>query len=292
MAELLESRCNACRPKSFQCTPCYKNDVTVRKQMAAAKKVEREKQDPVRLFPADTAKAPEVLREDGQRYPPMPEPAPLTLFGVQVFPPPTNLFPPPSTPPSIAAPFLNAVANPFCAPTVSGPPTVPASSIAKKPSPKKPAATPKKPSKVSNPQYGRWVRNDGEKVVTTPESTPTGCKIKRPHNETDLDSDSDDSHTRAAHKSPDASSSSESDDESSVSDGTDDGSSKVALAKPKMPRITKEERTAVCEWIVQPRADGKMLNGRWVRNGGAKGVSMTATSSEVKTSGAYEALAK
>lgn len=268
MAELLESRCNACRPKSFQCTPCYKNDVTVRKQMAAAKKVEREKQDPVRLFPADTAKAPEVLREDGQRYPPMPEPAPLTLFGIQVFPPPTNLFPPPSTPPSIAAPFLNAVANPFCAPTVSGPPTVPASSIAKKPSPKKPAATPKKPSKVS------------------------GCKIKRPHNETDLDSDSDDSHTRAAHKSPDASSSSESDDESSVSDGTDDGSSKVALAKPKMPRITKEERTAVCEWIVQPRADGKMLNGRWVRNGGAKGVSMTATSSEVKTSGAYEALAK
>jgi len=35
-----------------------------------------------------------------------------------------------------------------------------------------------------------------------------------------------------------------------------------------------------------------MLNARWIRNGGTKGVSMTATSKEeVKTAGAYEALA-
>ena len=34
-----------------------------------------------------------------------------------------------------------------------------------------------------------------------------------------------------------------------------------------------------------------MLNGRWIRNGGAKGSTMTATSSEVKTSGAYDCLA-
>jgi hypothetical protein len=61
--------------------------------------------------------------------------------------------------------------------------------------------------------------------------------------------------------------------------------------KKKMPRITKEERLCVCDWIQKLRKDQKMLNGRWIRNGGAKGQTMTATSSEVKTSGAYEALA-
>ena len=60
---------------------------------------------------------------------------------------------------------------------------------------------------------------------------------------------------------------------------------------PKMRRITKEERACVCAWIVKERKDGKMLNGRWIRNGGAKGATMTATSAEVKTSGAYESLA-
>jgi hypothetical protein len=61
--------------------------------------------------------------------------------------------------------------------------------------------------------------------------------------------------------------------------------------KKKMPRISKEERLCVCDWIRKLRKDQKMLNGRWIRNGGAKGQTMTATSSEVKTSGAHEALA-
>ena len=66
---------------------------------------------------------------------------------------------------------------------------------------------------------------------------------------------------------------------------------KTSDKKKKMPRISKEERECVCDWIRKLRKDGKMLNGRWVRNGGAKGSTMMATSSEVKTSGAYEALA-
>jgi hypothetical protein len=69
------------------------------------------------------------------------------------------------------------------------------------------------------------------------------------------------------------------------------GSAKKETTKQKMARITKEERQGVCEWIMKVRKDGKMLNGRWIRNGGAKGATMTATSSEVKTSGAYESLA-
>jgi hypothetical protein len=61
--------------------------------------------------------------------------------------------------------------------------------------------------------------------------------------------------------------------------------------KPKMSRITNDERAVVCIWIFKTRSDGRMTNGRWIRNGGAKGSSMTATSGEVKTSGAHDALA-
>jgi hypothetical protein len=77
------------------------------------------------------------------------------------------------------------------------------------------------------------------------------------------------------------------DESSTSSDSTD----KDGAKKKKMPRITNEERSTVCVWIAKPRQDGSMLNGRWIRNGGAKHQSMTATSGQVKTSGAYDALA-
>jgi hypothetical protein len=85
----------------------------------------------------------------------------------------------------------------------------------------------------------------------------------------------------------------ESADSSSSQTGEDDEDTKrkEEVKKKKLRRITKEEQVCVCDWISKPRKDGKMLNGRWVRNGGAKGSTMTATSSEVKTSGAFEALA-
>ena len=81
---------------------------------------------------------------------------------------------------------------------------------------------------------------------------------------------------------------------SASSDGSStssDSSDKDGAKKKKMPRITNDERSAVCVWIAKPRHDGSMLNGRWIRNGGAKHQSMTATSGQVKTSGAYDALA-
>ena len=79
---------------------------------------------------------------------------------------------------------------------------------------------------------------------------------------------------------------------SSASDSSDnDDKPKKTIAKKKMPRITNEERAAVCVWIQKTRSDGQMLCGRWIRNGGAKRSTMTATSGEVKTSGAYDALA-
>ena len=281
--------------------------------MNALKKQERENQAPLRLFadpaaleayppmpaPAPLTIAPlafnplafnkafnqahAFLREDGLPYPPMPAPAPLTINGVQVFPSDSPPF-------SIASPFLNPTpfsgVNPFAeqsaTPTGSAPLIGKKLPAAKASTPK--ASTPKKPAATKQP--------------ATPKSTPgaplatvaVGCN--RQHNEFDMKSDSDDSHARACYKEDDAPSSTDSDDEESDSSSvtsTEDVAKKEA-GKPKMPRITKEERTSVCEWIVKPRADGKMLNGRWIRNGGAKGASMTATSSEVKTSGAYEAL--
>ncbi len=60
---------------------------------------------------------------------------------------------------------------------------------------------------------------------------------------------------------------------------------------PKMAKITVAERTNVMEWLQKLRKDKKMDNGRWIRNGGAHGATMTATSGEVRTSGAYVALA-
>jgi hypothetical protein len=84
-------------------------------------------------------------------------------------------------------------------------------------------------------------------------------------------------------------SSSASDDTTSCDEDVADED--VKTSKDRLPRITAEERSCVCDWIAKDRKDGKMNNGRWIRNGGAKGATMTATSSEVKTSGAYEALA-
>jgi hypothetical protein len=90
---------------------------------------------------------------------------------------------------------------------------------------------------------------------------------------------------------------SSSDSEETSSNGDDANDAEVAtqakgdVKKEKMCKITVDERIFVCTWISKVRKDGTMTNGRWIRNGGAKGATMTATSGEVRTSGAYDALA-
>ena len=66
---------------------------------------------------------------------------------------------------------------------------------------------------------------------------------------------------------------------------------KSALRRKSMPRILPAERVCVENWLQKTRKDGAMQNARWIRNGGAKHATMTATSAEVKTQGAYESLA-
>jgi hypothetical protein len=154
-------------------------------------------------------------------------------------------------------------------------------------------STPKKPAVVKAAPKKQPAKPSTTKSTPGAPLATVAAGCKRPHNEVDLDSDSDDSHARAAYKNQDDEDdevSNDSDDASSESSVSTDDVAKKEAAKPKMPRITKEERTSVCEWIVKSRPDGKMLNGRWIRNGGAKGATMTATSAQVKTSGAYEAL--
>ena len=54
MTELINSRCLACSPKAFQCSPCAVNDQTLRKAARTAKKMQHQPQTPNNLF-ASTA---------------------------------------------------------------------------------------------------------------------------------------------------------------------------------------------------------------------------------------------
>ena len=77
-------------------------------------------------------------------------------------------------------------------------------------------------------------------------------------------------------------------------DGAEDGDGAKRPSKPRkksMLRIQSNERVCVENWLQKTRKDGAMKNARWIRNGGAKHATMTATSAEVKTQGAYESLA-
>ena len=74
MTEIVDSRCKDCSSKSFQCTPCSKKDVTVRKQMVLARK-------------AQVLLSAYKLKFD---FPAMPPPAPLVANGQVLYPPPAT----------------------------------------------------------------------------------------------------------------------------------------------------------------------------------------------------------
>jgi hypothetical protein len=279
MSELVNSRCKDCSPKTYQCTPCSKLDVTVRKQMKIKKDQEKKKLGSVCLFPL-------------QQYPPMPPAAPLSINGQVMHPPPIaspNMFdghvmhPPPIASPNLFAADVSPKASPVVARPSPSPSTIAASSDLRTP---EPAAnvSPKasqcfaRPSNVFiNPSL-----LSPQKAAIKPALVAAACVVLS---------------STTKKRSRDGSDLSDCESDCSSSNGSAMTLSGECLkmnanAKPaKMSRITKEERFAVCDWIVKERSDGKMLNGRWIRNGGAKGATMTATSSEVKTSGAYEALA-
>lgn len=61
--------------------------------------------------------------------------------------------------------------------------------------------------------------------------------------------------------------------------------------KKRLPKITEEEKSLVQKWLQKEHTGHNQLNARWIKGGGGHGSGMTE-SKAVKTSGAYEALAK
>jgi hypothetical protein len=295
-----------------QCSECFSVDQTAKKAARAAKK----KQAPVIL--------PLILEYLSQPVAVAPHVAPLLsppapLFASEQQFASVDIAVAPKTPTSVAGELNSKTPKSAAVKTPNIPNSAAVLSVGNPNSPKSAAVkTPKTPNSaavlsVGNPNS---LNSDAVKIPK-----PLGYVQKRLHDEFDADSSSDDSHHRARHKLPlpipsradlaalkqklqekmdalqqkrqklDIKSPSP-----SASDGTtssDDGAADedVKTSKDRLPRITAEERSCVCDWIAKDRKDGKMNNGRWIRNGGAKGATMTATSSEVKTSGAYEALA-
>jgi hypothetical protein len=61
--------------------------------------------------------------------------------------------------------------------------------------------------------------------------------------------------------------------------------------KKRLPKISDEERLLMQKWLQKEHAGHNQLNARWIKGGGGVGVAMT-DSKAVKTSGAYESLAR
>jgi len=62
--------------------------------------------------------------------------------------------------------------------------------------------------------------------------------------------------------------------------------------KKRLPNITDDERNLMQKWLQKEHVGHHHLNARWIKGGGGHGGSGMVESKQVKTSGAYEALAK
>ena len=274
MSELADSRCQDCSPKAFQCSHCAVKDITIKKNARLAKKAARQP-SPVRLFPLDGVFAA--------------VPASVASPAVPV-----------ASHASVVMSPVVPIASFMLAPLS---PVVPYAPLCLGPLP--PADPVVDYCTYEFPPMGSPAPLFFNGQCMHPPQTPAH---KRAHDAFDLNSSSDEEHYQAlaasskstvksavkkTPKKKDAASTGSESEHSSSSGDTDDEGESAAKKTPakKMSRITKDERECVCVWIQKDRPDGKMCNGRWIRNGGAKGATMTATSGEVKTSGAHDSLA-
>ena len=278
----MNSRCSVCTPQMHQCSGCFSVDQTAKKAARAAKKNQA------------LAILPLILEYLSQ---PVAAAAPVPfLLEIPILSPPAPLFAPEQ---QLFASVDNAVA--LKTPTSGAGEfnsKTPKSAAVKNPSTPNSAAV----LSVGNP---KTPNSDAVSSVKNPK--PLGYLQKRLHDEFDADSSSDDSHHRARHKLPlpipsradlaalkqklqekmdalqekrqklSVKSRSPSASDGTTSSDDDVADEDVKTSKDWLPRITAEERSCVCDWIAKDRKDGKMNNGRWIRNGGAKGATMTAT---------------
>jgi hypothetical protein len=248
-------------------------------------------------------------------FPAMPPPAPLVVNGQVLYPPPTTS--PIKRPRDQFSLSSDDEVAPKKVVQVAVTPKKPAAKVAQLPqaavvqvavTPKKPTAkvaqlpeaavdsppkkvaqvavTPKKPAaKVAQLPQSAAVDSPPKKVaqVAMTPKKPAAKGAQLPQSADDADEGSFSSETCSNSC------------ESAEDNGSEDEGVVVVKAEEgqktqKMAKISLEERNLVLDWCAKERKDKKMNNARWIRNGGAKGSSMTATSGEVRTSGAYEAL--
>ena len=267
MSELIYSRCKVCTPHLYQCKACSSSDKKTISLARSAKKQQLSALPPTNLFPS---------------HDPLPVLDPVA--------PANSTVAAPSPPLALVAPAIAAarsgkkISSPPCTPKFTEVVFAPSSPLSPLDYEDDHVFPP-----LTAPAHLSF---QGETLFPVPFCPaiplfPVPASIikrVRSHDEFSLDSE--------FNSGTDAKS------DASTTDGDeDDETAAVASVASKtkgttrMDRITKEERTHVCTWIQKRRKDDKMTNGRWIRNGGAKGQTMTATSGEVKTSGAYDALA-
>jgi hypothetical protein len=239
----------------YQCMACLSSDKKTISAARSAKKQQLSALSPTTLFPS---------------HDPSP---PLALVA-----PAISAVVPPSPPLALVAPAIAAAQS---GKNLSSPPRTPNFNFDEVVIAFSPPLSADYPEDFVFPSYPSpaHVSFQGESLFPFPTSIP---KRVRTHDEYSLDTDIN-SGTDASTTDGDE------DDEKDEEKVKSVGGKKEGTTR--MVRITKDERTHVCTWIQKRRKDDKMTNGRWIRNGGAKGKPMTATSGEVKTSGAYDALA-
>jgi hypothetical protein len=260
MAELMDSRCAGCSPTQYQCGKCAKKDSLQRQTARKHARTEKDKtvMNQQRLFPSDPIAPVVVADQTAAPVAPLPSvPIAPVVVADQFAAPVASL---PSVP---IAPVVEYAEFEF--PPMPSPPPLYAYGQQLFPLPSDGEFPDTQDTQIDFPEAVFSSDEDGV-VLPTPKKA-SGKKTSGKKRKLKASSDNSDSSDTS-------------------SDKEEDPNKKV-----KMPRITIEERAAVCVWIAKTRPDGSMLNARWIRNGGAKGSTMTATSGEVKTSGAYDALA-
>jgi hypothetical protein len=262
MAELFDTRCFDCKKQIYQCSGCQKLDKGRKAELRLSLKSKK--------TAATGPQAPLVSH----------------LAAPDIHPAFDSAQPGPETPATPASDTTVATAPPFTMQPTRLADAIHSSSSESLdscgiPKVKGLSFAPKKKRARKSLKPFPAEQSDAEDVAKSSVTAVKGSKAKAPKK------------TKKAAPPPPKSDASGSSDSSSC-DGDDEDEEGGGAVKKKgksMPRISVKERHYVEKWIKKTRHDGSMTNGRWIRNGGAKGQTMTATSGEVKTNGAHDALA-
>ena len=263
MSELFDTRCFDCKKQSYQCSGCQKLDKVRKAELRQSVKSKKSA--------ATVPQAPLVSHLAASDIPPAFDSAqPVSETSATPASDTTAATAPPFTmEPTCLADAIHSSSSESL--DSLGVPKIKGLSFQKPPKKKRTRSLKPFPAELS----------DADDVAKSSVTAVKGSKAKAPKKA-----------KKAAPPPPKSDASNSSDSSSCDGDDEDEeGGGAVKKKGKSMPRISVKERHYVEKWIKKTRHDGSMTNGRWIRNGGAKGQAMTATSGEVKTNGAHDALA-